>query len=75
MRNLDTQEVKFGTGCSGEMTFWGDEEVEVVLRGVPGWGRVEVLGSRRAGGAREGLVGDLSGEWAGFRREAYGYGR
>ena len=69
MRNMDSEEVKFGSGCTGEATFFEDNDVAIVLRNVPGLGDVKLSGSRRGGPSQP---GDLQEEWDEFRRDAYG---
>jgi hypothetical protein len=69
MRDVETDELRFGSGCTGEATFFDNGGVEVVLKRVPELGDVVFEGERMGGPSQP---GDLQGEWDGFRREAYG---
>ncbi|KAH7074878.1 hypothetical protein BKA63DRAFT_553769 [Paraphoma chrysanthemicola] len=69
MRDLDTGELKFGKGCTGEMVFSGGGRMSACLWEVPGVGEVDFEGWREDGDAVE---GDWREEWDGFVREAYG---
>ncbi|KAJ4353786.1 uncharacterized protein N0V89_005516 [Didymosphaeria variabile] len=71
MRNNDTGELRFGSGCTGEFRFieGASGDLTGVLRKVPGFGDVEFYGGRMAGLPQ---VGDLQTEWDAFRRDAYG---
>ena len=63
-----TEEVKFGTGCTGEATFSDDGGVDMLLMRVPGLGDVDFSGYRMGGPSQP---GDLQEEWDDFRRDAY----
>ncbi|KAL1608194.1 hypothetical protein SLS60_003133 [Paraconiothyrium brasiliense] len=71
MRNDDTGELKFGSGCTGEFRFieGASGDMTGVLRNVPGLGDLEFYGGRMAGSPQ---TGDLQTEWDAFRRDAYG---
>ena len=72
MRVVDTEEVKFGTGCTGGATFFKDGEsmvVDVVLRNIPGMGDVHIRAYRLRGASQ---AGDLQEDWDDVRRVAYG---
>lgn len=69
MRSMYTEEVKFGSGCTGEATFFENGNLMIDLHNVPGLGNVEMSGHRMHGPSRP---GDLQQDWDHFRRIAYG---
>ena len=69
MRSMYTDEVTFGSGRTGEATFFEDGRLIVDLYNVPGFGNVEMSGHRIHGGSRP---GDLQQDWDHFTRIAYG---
>lgn len=69
MRNMYTEEVRFGSGCTGEATFFENGNLMIDLHNVPGLGNVEMSGYRMHGPSRP---GDLQQDWDHFRRTTYG---
>jgi hypothetical protein len=71
MRDLETGELKFGRGCTGEITFYRDQTLLGYLFEVPRVGTVEFWGQRIAG--VDGVDGDeYQADWESFVKEAYG---
>jgi hypothetical protein len=69
LRDLETDELRFGKRCTGMMTFFDDGTLTGYLNEMPNVGTVKFDGRRQLGPSIE---DDLQHEWDGFVSEAYG---
>lgn len=69
LRDLETNQLKFGKRCTGTITFFENQTFTGQLYEVPGAGTVDFDGARLPGPA---VHDDLQHEWDAFVSEAYG---
>lgn len=69
LRDLETNQLKFGKRCTGTITFFENQTFTGQLHDVPGAGTVDFDGARLPGPA---VHDDLQHEWDAFVSEAYG---